>query len=196
MQVYNNPQIPEQTTPNFKAIKTVKCEGLYKQFPKYGNELIDTFKKNPKAMEFCKKYDVNLVFYACKEAMNSVASSILIFFENPTKNKFLGIFGSKQDKIDITGWGNENDTEKSLEASTNQLVDYMLESTEGKPVSGLLNQHLKLRDNEIQKILLERKNEINKKKLLNEDKNIAKTRHQSEKEKLDCSIKELIESSK
>jgi hypothetical protein len=34
MQVQNNPQMASATS--FKAIKSVKCEGLYKKFPEEG----------------------------------------------------------------------------------------------------------------------------------------------------------------
>ena len=45
MQVQNNPQIPN-TVPNFKAIKSVKHQGLYKKHPKLAQNLVDTFKTN------------------------------------------------------------------------------------------------------------------------------------------------------
>ena len=60
MQIYNITPSTNQTVPNFKAIKSVKCEGLYKEFPRYGKDLVETFKKNPTAMEFCRKYDVKV----------------------------------------------------------------------------------------------------------------------------------------
>ncbi|MBE7710535.1 MAG: hypothetical protein E7Z92_00180 [Cyanobacteria bacterium SIG31] len=146
-------QVQGTTSPNFKAIKSVRCEGLYKKFPEQGKILVDTFKNNKTAMEFCKKYDVKLVFHACEEAMHSVKSSILIFLENPTKGWFSRLINGKYDKIDLAGYGNKYEVGKSLEESTKRLVDYMLESTNGKPVSGLLNQHLKLKNDEIQKVI-------------------------------------------
>ena len=90
-------------------------------------------------MEFCRKYDVDIVFHACKDMMNSVRSTLLLSFENPAKSKFLGFLGSRKDKIELSGYGNAYDTRSSLKTSTNQLMDYMLDSTEGKPVSGVLN---------------------------------------------------------
>ena len=193
MQIYNNPQVlPVVTSPNFKAIKSVKCEGLYKEFPRYGKDLVDTFKKNPTAMEFCRKYDVDLVFHACKDMMNSVRSTILLIFENPTKSKFLGFLGSKKDKIELSGYGKAYNYDASLKASTNTLIDYMLDSTEGKPVSGLLDSHIKLKEKEINDILL--KKELNAK-----DKQQIKGGDLSIRwleEDLDRSINDLIERSK
>lgn len=189
MQVQNNPQMASATS--FKAIKSVKCEGLYKKFPEEGKKLVDAFKNNSKAMDFCKKYDVNVVFYAVKEQFESVASSLHIFFKNPAKKKFLGFLGSQQDKIELSGYGNAYEVKKSLVNSTQHLVDYMLESTPGKSVSGLLNQHLKLKEEEIQKVL-------NKPKL-EEGSNIytyAEAHRKWKKQELDNSIKDLIEHSK
>ena len=57
----------QKHNPNFTAIKSVKCDGLYKKYPELANELVTAFKKNPTAMEFCKKYDVDVVFYAVKQ---------------------------------------------------------------------------------------------------------------------------------
>ena len=118
MQIHNTTPSTNQTVPNFKAIKSVKCKGLYKDFPRYGKDLVETFKKNPTAMEFCRKYDVNLVFHACKDMMNSVRSTILLIFENPAKTKFLGFIGSKKDKIELSGYGNAYNYDESLKAST------------------------------------------------------------------------------
>ena len=193
MQIYNNPQILQTTTvPSFKAIKSVKCEGLYKDFPKYGKELVDSFKSNKTAMDFCRKYDVDLVFHACKDMLNSVKSTILLIFENPTKSKFLGFLGSRKDKIELSGYGNAYNYDSSLKASTNTLIDYMSDSTTGKPVSGLLDQHISIKEQEIQKALDKKNEKNNRIKALNDNKNIEKTLKQVEKRKLNESIQDLI----
>ncbi len=193
MQIYNNPQVPQTTTaPNFKAIKSVKCEGLYKEFPRYGKDLVETFKKNPTAMEFCRKYDVDLVFHACKDMLNSVKSTILLIFENPTKSKFLGFLGSRKDKIELSGYGNAYNYDSSLKASTNTLIDYMSDSTTGKPVSGLLDSHIKLKEKEINDILL--KKDLNAKDKQQIEGKDLPTRWLEED--LENSINDLIERSK
>ena len=46
----------QKHNPNFTAIRSIKCEGLYKKYPEYANHLVEAFKKNPIAIEFCKKY--------------------------------------------------------------------------------------------------------------------------------------------
>ena len=189
MQIFNVTSNTCQTMPNFKAIKSVKCDGLYKEFPGYGKNLVEAFKKNPTAMQFCKKYDVNLVFHACKDMMNSVRSTLLLSFENPAKSKFLGFLGSRKDKIELSGYGNAYDTRSSLKTSTNQLMDYMLDSTEGKPVSGVLNSHIKLKEEQIADTLF-------KKELGYQDKLDDCANYTYKYEDLDTAIKDLIESSK
>ena len=193
MQIYNNPQVPPVvTSPNFKAIKSVKCEGLYKEFPRYGKDLVDTFKKNSTAMEFCRKYDVDIVFHACKDMMDSVRSTMLLIFKNPAKSKFLGFLGSRKDKIELSGYGNAYNFGSSLKASTGQLMDYMLDSTNGKPVSGLLDSHIKLKEKEINDILLKKDlDSKHKQQIEGEDLPNAWL-----KEDLDKSINDLIERSK
>ena len=192
MQIYNITPSTNQTVPNFKAIKSVKCEGLYKEFPRYGKDLVETFKKNPTAMEFCRKYDVDLVFHACKDMMNSVRGTILLIFENPTKSKFLGFLGSRKDKIELSGYGNGYDYDESLKDSTSTLIDYMLDSTNGKPVTGLLDSHIKLKEKEINDILLKKElNAKDKQQIKGEDLSIRRL-----EEDLDHSINDLIERSK
>ncbi len=38
---------------SFAGIRQVKCSGLYKKYPELGKEMVDTFKDNPKVMDFC-----------------------------------------------------------------------------------------------------------------------------------------------
>lgn len=66
----------QRHNPNFTSIKSVKCEGLYKKTPELATDVVEAFKANPKAMEFCRKYDVDIVFYAFKD-MHQFASYIL-----------------------------------------------------------------------------------------------------------------------
>ena len=180
-------------TTNFKAIKNVKCKGLYKEFPKYGKELVDSFNSNSKAIEFCKKYDVNLIFNACIDAMNSVKSSMQIIFKNPTKNKFLGFLGNQKDKIELTSYGNTHFVEGSLKDSTNRLVKYMQGTGASEEATcGVLESHLNLKENEIQKKLF--KNSTNVKEKLPHEKN--DTLYKWDKEDLEDSINNLINNSK
>ena len=92
---------------SFTGIKKVKCLGLYEKYPDLGKELVDTFKNNSKAMDFCKKYDVDIIFHAAKDYIDSVKSSVNIFYDNVTKSKFKKFFNNHEDRIEISGWGNE-----------------------------------------------------------------------------------------
>lgn len=200
MQIYNNPQIPSQTNtsqtlPNFKAIKSVKCEGLYKKYPQYAERLVDTFKKNPIAMKFCKDQDVNIVFYACKKLGEVVESSIYIFFKNPAKTKFFGLINNVDDYISISAFDKRYNLEKSLEKSTACLRDYVSENIPGK-ISGVLDSHIMNKQKEINEYLTKKskKEEDNIARALK--KNYLKIQKRNAIESLKNSINDLINSSK
>ena len=139
-------------------------------------------------MEFCKKYDVNIVFYACKEAMDSVKSSIHLFFENPTKTKFLGIFGNQQDKIEISGYGNRYNLAESLTESTAELKRHIVDEIIGE-TTGVLNGQIRYKEEEIQKILND-KTPNAKKHYENNNETIKKQVQKHEKAVLDSSIED------
>ena len=187
MQIYSSTQNNKSNhlQNNFKAIKSVKCEGLFKKFPEYGQILVDTFQQNPKAMEFCKKYDVDIVFYALKKAISDVESSIHIIFENPAKKKFLGFLGNTRDKISISGY------HRSLEESVDTLKNY-IENNQ----AGVLNANIENKENEILKAI----EEIMIKKAEKHKKEVAKVNNLTQKEenskKLQNSIRDLINNSK
>lgn len=195
MQISNYPQNPVSTTPSFKAIKSVRCEGLYEKSPQFGKELVDAFKSNPKAMEFCKKFDVDIVFFACKKYMSAVESSVHIFFENPAKHKFLGIFGSKRDEISISNYDDEYVTDKSLIASTQGLKKHILPSTESK-TTGVLDSNIDYKEKEIQKVLDAKAKKVSIEEAKKEAKNNNQKMFNVNKESLEDSISDLIKSSK
>ena len=196
MQIFNTPQIPTQTVnPNFKAIKSIKCKGLLEKHPQYGIELVDTLKQNPIALKFFKNIDVDIVFYACKQATSAVESSINIFFNNPAKKKFLGIFGSTRDKISLSHYRDNYNQEDSLRMSVEGLKDYITPNIPGK-TSGILDSHIQYKEEEIlQELAKKSKKElenINKIKL-KEDLN---NKLESDKVSLKESIQDIIEKSK
>lgn len=196
MRIQNDPtQIPTTQAPNFKAIKSVRCEGLYKKYPEYGQELVDTFKKNPKAMEFCKKYDVDIVFHAFKRAVSSVESSIHILFKNPAKKSFLGIISNTRDEIALHGFGNQYDEKLSLGQSTANLKDYIAENIPGK-TSGVLDSHIKLKEEEIQEALDKKAAKLAQRQEKAETRNNSKNKMIADSEKLQDSIQDLINQTK
>lgn len=144
---------------NFKAIKSIKCEGLYKKFPEEGKKLIQTFKENAKAMEFCRKYDVDIVFNASEKNMNSVESILSIFYKNPAKNIFQRfsswLFGG-DDCIRIFGFGNNYNIKDSLKHSTRELNEMITSQTMvtnkyyNPRKSGTLDSHVMMTEDNIQ----------------------------------------------
>jgi LPS O-antigen subunit length determinant protein (WzzB/FepE family) len=193
MFVQNNPQMASATS--FKAIKSVKCEGLYKKFPEEGKKLVDAFKNNSKAMDFCKKYDVNVVFYAVKEQFESVASSLHIFFKNPAKTKFFGLIKNADDKISLSVYDYRGGIKESLEKSTARLKDYITENIPGK-TSGVLDSHIHYKQEEISEYLAQKskkEQEAVKKANL---KNQLKSQKISAEESLKESIENLVNNSK
>lgn len=194
MQVHNITPA-QNVTPNFKAIKSIKCEGLYKKYPTEANKLINAFQNNKIVMDFCKKYDVDIVFYACKQAMERIESSIHIFFQNPIKKRFFGLFEGAKDQICLHSHGSEYNLNESMKKSTEKLVDYISPEVPGKP-SGLLESHVMSKRIEIQKVLNKKADEAaakSRKKLMAEE---AQKRLNNENSILAKNIENLIKKSK
>ncbi len=192
----------KNSNPNFTSIRSVRCEGLYKKYPELANNLVETLKNNPKAMAFCKKYDVDIVFYAAKQMEDAVKSSIHIFFDNISKSKFRKFFdkltGSSSDQVTIHAWGRDYPLARSIKTSTANLVEAI--SPERKVGNGyrggLLDSHLQSADENIEKVLQEK---------LQKDIKAAKkvARAKADKSKLEYdtsslqkSIEDLIDSGK
>ena len=124
MQVIGNVQIPNTTNnTNFKAIKSVRYEGLYnnKDFKKYRQGLESAFKNNTTVKNFCKIHDVDVIFYAYKKAHDLVESSVSVIFKNYTKKKFLGFIGSNKDRIHTASHGEGYILSEALDKSSEEL---------------------------------------------------------------------------
>ena len=148
----NNYSKCSKSNPNFTSIKSIQCQGLYKKAPEYGKELLEAFNKNPVAMDFCKKYDVSLIFHADKD-MSNIKSSLVMFYENPSISKISKfikkLFGSGDDVIHISSWNH------NLKNSTSELVERILPEQAGsnKAQNGLLSSHIQLADKKMQQII-------------------------------------------
>ena len=119
----NYSQNNNQKNPNFGAIRSVQCIGLYEKNPQFNQRLEQALDKCYSLKDFSKKYDVDIIFDAWLRSKSRVENSISIIFENPSKSKILGVLGSKTDKIEI---GRDNDlsnTAESFTHSTMQLID-------------------------------------------------------------------------
>lgn len=152
----------QKSSPNFTSIKSIKYEGLYKKYSELANNLEDTLRNNPKAMAFCNKYDVNIVFRAVSQFCGNVESSISVFFDNIAKSKRQKLFdkflGINEDKVVLYALGNESTTAHSLKQSTADLTEYI--SPKHKYMDtyrgGFLNAYLDTADENIQKALKEK----------------------------------------
>ena len=197
---YENFNNKNSINPNFTSIKSVKCEGLYKKYPEFANGLVQAFKNNPIAMDFCKKYNVDIVFYAIKQANDSVQSSVNIFFENLAKSKlrkfFENVLGKSDDKVVIYAWGNKYSCPKSLEESTKSLITAILPEQKlgSKYSGGLLDSHIKLADEKIQSELAEKSKKVSAKRLQKNAESVAKNKLDSDTSALQKSIDDLINS--
>lgn len=180
---------------NFTAIKSIKCQGLYKKAPEYGKELLEAFNKNPVAMDFCKKYDVSLIFYADKY-MSNIKSSLVMFYENQSISKISRfikkLFGSDNDVIHISSWNN------NLKNSTAELVERILPEHAGrdKAQNGLLSSHIQLADEKMQQIINAKEAKKAAKLAKQAEKQIAVNKLQKDQNDLSKQMSDLIEATK
>ncbi len=186
--------------PSFGAIKSVECLGLYKKFPELGKELVDTFHKNPTAMDFCKKYDVKIIFHAAKDSINAVNSSIHIFYDNVAKSKFkkfINFLNSSEDKVSLSSYSNQYDIKESLMQSTKTLKE-MIEpaSITPKPNNGILDSHIEIADTAMQEALAKQTDKAARKQIKLHAKEANKNQLDENTGMLNDSIRDLIDSSK
>lgn len=184
--------------PNFTAIKSIRCEGLYKNQPKLAQGLLDTFKHNEKAMSFCKKYNVDIVFYAKERFAGVVESSIHLFVENISKSKLRTFFDkllNNKDEISISAFANNYTTPKNLEASSEILMEMIgtERKVNGKWKGGILDAHLDTYDRNIENELMKKADE--KKSPVNTEL-ISRNEFKDAKQRLDDSINDLLNNTK
>lgn len=201
MQIQNNFSISNQTTsPNFKAIKSVTCSGLYKKHPQLADRLVNVLQYNYEAMKFFKDVDVDIVFHACKEDMERTESSINIFYDNPVKKsgikKFLDLISGKKETIRLTTYGNKSIMQESLEESTENLIEYISPYTKGNGASGILNSHIELANKTIQEALAKKSKKEEERLAKIAEKNYKKIETENATKSLQDSIDNLIRNSK
>ncbi len=194
--VNNNLQSCNRYNQSFTGLRKVKCLGLYEKYPELGKELVDTFKNNSKVMDFCKKYDVDIIFHAAKNYMNSVQASVNVFYDNITKNKLKKLFSNRDDQIVISGWGNKYDIPGSIKEATASLKAAMSPANAKSYFpTGLLDAHIELADKKIQKVLDQKKITRQNKSAQKIHKKQSKISEVDAKTKLNNSIKDLIRNS-
>lgn len=188
---YNN--YSNYSKPAFGAIKSIRCEGLYKKYPNMCQELVEALQKNQTAMDFFKKYDVNIVFDAFKHGIAAVDSSINIIYDNIAKSKFRKFFDSlngSKDTIRLEGFGQTPELLKSIKASTDALKKTILPEPEG---NGVLGSHIEIAEKNIQNILNRKAEKYNTKQAKLNAKESAEQKQVFEKKLLDDSIQNLID---
>lgn len=200
MRVNENRNYCVKNTPTFGAIKSVKCTGLYEEFPDLGKDLVDTFRANPKAMEFCKKYDVDIVFSAIQTSMSSVKTSVELFYDDITKGKFKKFWqslNSNEDKVTVSSFsGTYNyDIPASLRVTTLALKE-RIAAAGLKGSKGDLDSRLKITDEKLQKAIAGRADILARKQAKKATKDPAQVKLEEDTGKLEDSIKNLIDSSK
>lgn len=79
---------------NFKALKSIRYKGLYKKYPQEAEKLKNAFLNNPVAMDFCKKFDVNVIIEA-EKVDKYLSTCVRLDYLNPLKSKLFGIFNIK-----------------------------------------------------------------------------------------------------
>ena len=156
MQIYNN-HTPNQITPNFKAIKSIECKGLYKKYSHYSKDLYTSLQKNVAAMDFCKKYDVDIVFDAKQKVFGGgydyVISSVQMLFNRPVKKRFLGFWKTQKDEIKIASYYQDFDIKNALENATRKLKNYISESRKDES-QRILDRAIKFKEESIQDDLI------------------------------------------
>ena len=184
MQIQNNPQLSNQiNTSSFRAIKIVKCVGLYKKYPQYAEKLVKALNNNAIAMRFCRNNDVDVVIRASEDVLESVHSLIQIFYKDPNKKpfkKFCDFICGKKEEINLNCYSNLYDIEENIGSATNILIEKMSFSQKGNIKKGQLNDI-------ISKIEMKMK-QFSDKKLIKEAKKLAKN-----KLKEDIKIKQIYE---
>ena len=185
---------------SFKAIKSVKFRGLYKNNPELSKNLVDAFMSSPTAMAFCKEHDVDIVFYADKHDNTSTSSSVHIFYDNPVRSrfkKFVDFLNGKKEEISIDAYEDEYDLAESLAASTKVLIKRMTPSTKSTSTeSGMLDSNIFYANKQIQEALRDKLLKQSKKQAKITAKQESKEKIKNDKEILNNSIQNLIDKSK
>ncbi len=132
---------------NHRAI-SAKYKGLYTQYPKYKEGLLEKLESNPKVAEIIKNKNLKVVFNAILSGYSRVESSLKIYYALEPRNILEKLF-PKYRKMEMSISQNAFGTEESLQASTNCLKSSFVsrEKTEDADYhniwSGLLDWRLR-----------------------------------------------------
>ena len=190
MKIQNSSNI---NSPSFGVIRDVRYLGLYKKNKNLAKKVFQELNMNPKAMEFCQKYDVNITLNAQKtnNFYDEVESYFAISYDDPTRSlfgKFFDFLFGKQKAIKINSYGRDIYPDEALVDCTKNMISYIARK-ESPSSTGILDYHIDMAEEEIQAKLNKKKSEI-------ESKQNQKIEAEKNSSELQSTINELINSSK
>jgi len=197
MKIQNSSNI---NSPSFGVIRDVRYLGLYKKNKNLAKKVFQELNMNPKAMEFCQKYDVNITLNAQKtnNLYNEVKSYFAISYDDPTRSlfgKFFDFLFGKQKAIKIDSYGYDIYPDEALVDCTKNMISYIARK-ESSRSTGILDYHIDMAEEEIQAKLNKKTEKLNKKKSEIESKQNQKIEAEKNSSELQSTINELINSSK
>jgi hypothetical protein len=151
MQISNNYSIVQNnTSPNFKAIRSLEFAGKLKKQPRLQEQLLDALENNKTIMDFCKKYDTKIQFNQFR-ADNYVVSKLYVAYEgiNDTKKtlweKIKSLFKSPR-MVVVDGFSNmAYDEKSSVKILTEKMAErtYLFENAEKQMTESAKSASLK-----------------------------------------------------
>lgn len=201
MKIQNSSNI---NSPSFGVIRDVRYLGLYKKNKNLAKKVFQELNMNPKAMEFCQKYDVNITLNAQKtnNLYDEVESYFAISYDDPTRSlfgKFFDFLFGKQKAIKINSYGYDIYPDEALVDCTKNMINNIANKESpnyNKLSTGILDYHIDIAEEEIQAKLNKKTEKLNKKKSEIESKQNQKIEAEKNSSELQSTINELINSSK
>ena len=74
---------------NFKALKGIYTEGIYKKYPKQAGNVLKELKANKKVMDFCQRYETEVHLSGTASSYSGYDTKLRVTYKPlPSKNKF------------------------------------------------------------------------------------------------------------
>ncbi len=112
-----------------QGISKIKYQGLYKDYPKYAESLIEKLKDNSTLKNFIKDKNVKVVISAAKTNDFVIESKVNIFYKDLTANNFIGFIKSlisKSKKIQFITEQEAYNDDKGMEICSNRLKSFFV----------------------------------------------------------------------
>jgi hypothetical protein len=113
---------------NFTAIKSFNCQGLYRDFPKQGKSLVEAFKSNDFALEFCKKHDVDIEFNAYAHRSGGVQNRFTMYYRDVVDGGLKKIISALkgQKRVEIATFACDSGVEQNFNKSAEEMKNLIL----------------------------------------------------------------------